>query len=41
MTLKLMAQRMGDTTVPPKYFGDTVPNANLMASELAMHGGFP
>jgi hypothetical protein len=34
ITLKLMAGRLGNLDVPPKYYVDTVDNANLMASEL-------
>ena len=41
MTLKLMAGRLGNLDVPPKYYLDTVDNANLMASQLANRGGFP
>lgn len=41
ITLKLMQQRLGDLDVPPKYYPDTVKNANLMASQLTVQGGFP
>ena len=41
ITLKLMAGRLGNLDVPPKYHLDTVENANLMASELDYRGGFP
>ena len=41
MTLKLMNKRLGILDVPPKYYSDTIQNANLMASELNMRGGFP
>ena len=41
MTLKLMAGRLGNLDVPPKYYPDTVDNANLMASELVQRGGLP
>ena len=41
MTLKLMAGRLGNLDVPPKYYPDTVENANLMASELVQRGGLP
>jgi len=32
MSLKLMAGRLGNLDVPPKYYVGTVDNANLMAS---------
>ena len=41
ITLKLMAGRLGNLDVPPKYYPDTVDNANLMASQLANRGGLP
>ena len=41
MTLKLMANRMGNLDVPPKYYADTVDNANHMASGLQARGGLP
>ena len=41
MSIKLMNSRLGNLDLPPKYHADTVENANLMASELAIHGGFP
>ena len=41
ITLKLMAGRLGNLDVPPKYYPDTVDNANLMASELVQRGGLP
>ena len=41
MALKLMASRMGNLDVPPKYYIDTVDNANHMASGLQARGGFP
>ena len=41
MTLKLMSGRLGNLDIPPKYYPDTVDNANLMASELSQRGGFP
>jgi hypothetical protein len=36
-----MEQRLGHLDVPPHYFKDTVDNANLMAQELNVRGGFP
>ena len=41
MSIKLMNSRLGNLDLPPKYYADTVENANLMASELAIRGGFP
>ena len=41
LTLKLMAGRLGNLELPPKYYPDTVDNANLMASELTQRGGLP
>ena len=41
MTLKLIAFRLGNLDVHPKYYPDTVDNANLMASELVQRGGLP
>ena len=41
ITLKLMAGRLGNLDIPPKYYPDTVDNANLMASELTQRGGLP
>ena len=41
MALKLMAGRLGNLDIPPKYYSDTVDNANLMASELTQRGGLP
>jgi hypothetical protein len=41
ITLKLMANRMGNLDVPPKYYIDTVDNANHMASGLQARGGLP
>lgn len=41
IAIKLMASRLGQTDVPPKYYPDTVQNANLMASELTVRGGLP
>jgi hypothetical protein len=32
---------MGNLDLPPKYYGDTVDNANLMSAELKARGGFP
>ena len=40
-SLNLMEQRLGHLDVPPHYFKDTVDNANLMAQELNVRGGFP
>jgi hypothetical protein len=36
-----MGKRLGTLDVPPAYFRDTVDNANLMAQELNVRGGFP
>ncbi len=41
MALKLMAARMGNLEVPPKYHLDTVDGANDMAAHLQARGGFP
>lgn len=41
MAIKLMNQRMGNLDLPPKYYSDTVDNANLMSAELKARGGFP
>ena len=41
LTLKLMAGRLGNLELPPKYYPDTIDNANLMASELTQRGGLP
>lgn len=41
IALKLMANRMGNLDVPPKYYVDTVDNANHLASGLQARGGFP
>ena len=41
LTLKLMAGRLGNIELPPKYYPDTIDNANLMASELTQRGGLP
>lgn len=41
ITLKLMAGRLGNLDIPPKYYPDTIDNANLMASELTQRGGLP
>ena len=41
MTLKLMASRLGNLDIPPKYYKDTVDNANLIGSELVQRGGLP
>lgn len=41
MTLKLMASRLGNLDVPPKYYINTVDSANLMASQLHSRGGLP
>ena len=41
MSLKLMASRMGNLDVPPKYYPDTVENANLMTAGLNARGGLP
>ena len=40
LTLKLMGSRLGNTDFP-HYYKDTVENANHMAKQLAMRGGFP
>ena len=40
MTLKLLNRRLGNTDLP-KYYKDTVDNANHMAMGLAARGGFP
>ena len=34
MALKLMSARMGNLDVPPKYYPDTVDEANHMAAQL-------
>ncbi len=41
MALKLMAGRLGNLELPPKYYPDPIDNANLMASELTQRGGLP
>ena len=41
MAIKLMASRMGQLEVPPKYHYDTVDGANHMAAHLQARGGFP
>ena len=41
MTLKLMANRLGNLDIPPSYHYDTVENANHMATQLNVRGGFP
>ena len=41
MALKLMGSRIGRLEVPPQYYADTVDNANLMASQLNVRGGYP
>ena len=39
--LDLMNKRMGNLSIPPKYYSSTIENANLMAQQLNMRGGFP
>lgn len=39
--LNLMGRRLGNLDVPPYYFKDTVENANHIAKQLDMRGGFP
>ena len=41
MSIKLMESRIGRLKVPPHYYRDTVDNANLMADELEVRGGYP
>lgn len=41
ISLKLMANRLGNLDLPPKYSLDTVENANQMALHLGVRGGFP
>ena len=41
MAIKLMENRIGRLKVPPHYYKDTVDNANLMADELEVRGGYP
>lgn len=41
MAVKLMKSRIGRLQVPPYYYRDTVDNANLMADELEVRGGYP
>ena len=41
MAIKLMGKRIGRLEVPPQYYKDTVENANLMANELEVRGGYP
>jgi len=41
ISLKLMANRLGNLDVPPKYYPDTVDGANHMAHALEARGGFP
>ena len=41
MTIKLMGNRIGRLQMPPHYYRDTVDNANLMADELEVRGGYP
>lgn len=39
--LNLMGKRLGKLDIPPLYYRDTVENANHMAAQLEMRGGFP
>ena len=41
ISLNLMNKRLGSLDIPPVYYRDTVENANLMAEQLNMHGGYP
>ena len=40
-SLDLMRQRLGSLEIPPLYYQSTVENANLMAHQLDIRGGFP
>ena len=39
--LNLMGRRLGSLEIPPRYYKDTVENANHMAKQLDARGGFP
>lgn len=41
MALKLMANRLGHTELPPQYYLDTVEGANDIAAHLKARGGYP
>lgn len=41
LSLDLMNKRLGSLAIPPVYYRDTVDNANLMAEQLNVHGGYP
>ena len=40
-SLDLMSRRLGTLSIPPTYYKDTVENANHIAKQLSMRGGFP
>lgn len=39
--MNLMGQRLGTLDIPPTYYTDTVANANHIAKQLQVRGGFP
>ena len=41
ISLNLMGQRLGTLDIPPRYYKDTVEEANHMAKQLSVRGGFP
>lgn len=41
LSLDLMNKRLGSLAIPPVYYRDTVDNANLMAEQLNVRGGYP
>lgn len=41
LSLDLMNKRLGSLAIPPVYYKDTVDNANLMAEQLNVRGGYP
>lgn len=41
LSLDLMNKRLGSLVIPPVYYRDTVDNANLMAEQLNVRGGYP
>ena len=41
LSLDLMNKRLGSLAIPPIYYKDTVDNANLMAEQLNVRGGYP
>ena len=41
MAIKLMANRLGNTEIPPHYYLDTVDGANDIAAHLKARGGYP